>query len=558
MIRRQFSRFAAASACVVVSQATLAADAMKPATFDDVRAVFKKRCATCHNEDRARGDLDLTTLEGVNAGSSSGPVVVSGKPDESLVYTLSAHKEDPKMPPGAPRIPQRELDVIRDWIASGVSEGNVRPVAKPKVVLANTTPARPIVVATQPADAGETEPVNPWLRKAAVTALAVHPKSGLTAVAGLNQVLLYEDVSRPAIGALPFPEGRAFVLKFVRGGDVLLAGGGVGAESGKVVAFDVATRKRLFAIGNETDVVLAADLSPDGSLLAMGGPGRTVKIYRAADGELVSTLKKHTDWILSLAFSPDGLLLASSDRFGGVQVWEANTGKVFDTLRGHTGQVTAVWWPASSDELATAGDDGTLRVWNMHDGSARSVTDVGIGPILSAASDPTGRVVLGGRKNAIAVLDRSLAAVATIPFESEVIEVGALGNESRIVAAGASGAVEVLDLNDQTGRVSLQIPLAAATRTVASAPIRRSQLQKAAVATNETPKPAPAVDAMTRPPALPGDRLAELRHSDALADAAVIATEAALATQKAVAERLHADVRRLEDSNAQSTSPTTR
>ncbi|WP_197453876.1 c-type cytochrome domain-containing protein [Caulifigura coniformis] len=515
--------------------------------------MFRKRCASCHDEERTRGDLDLTSLEGVKAGSSSGPVIVPGKPDDSLVYTLAAHREDPKMPPGAPRIPQRELDLIRDWIARGISETELKPAAKPQVVLAKATPANSAEVTVAK---GGLEPVKPWQQNAAVTALAVHPKSDLTAVAGLNQVLLYDDLSRPAIGALPFPEGKAFVLKFVRGGDVLLAGGGVGAESGRVVAFDVATRKRLFAIGDETDIVLAADLSPDGSLVAMGGPGRTVKIYRTSNGELLTTLKKHTDWILSLAYSPDGLLLASSDRFGGVQVWEAETGKIFDTLRGHSGQVTAVWWPASSDALATAGDDGTLRVWNMHDGSSKSVTNIGIGPILSATTNASGRVCLGGRQNAIAVLNSSLTLVATLPFNGEAVEVAA--TDSRVIAASASGGVEVIGLNDQADRSSLQIPVAAAIPSIAKAPIRRSQLQTAAIAVNDTSKSTPAIENAAQSIGLAGDRLAELRHSAALADAAVKATEAALATQRAVSERLNADIRRLEQSNHGSASPTTR
>jgi mono/diheme cytochrome c family protein len=555
MTRRHLSFLTVSIACVVLSQAADAADSAKAASFDDVRAVFKKRCATCHNEDRARGDLDLTTLEGVNAGSSSGPVVVPGKPDDSLVYTLAAHREDPKMPPGAPRIPQRELDTIRDWIARGISENDLKPAAKPKVVLAKTTSAKPAEAAI---DKSGLEPAKPWQQKAAVTALAVHPKTGLTAVAGLNQILLYENLSRPAIGAFPFPEGKAFVLKFVRGGDLLLAGGGIGAESGRVVAFDVATRKRLFAIGDETDIILAADLSPDGSLLAMGGPGRTVKIYRTSDGELLTTLEKHTDWILSLAFSPDGLLLASSDRFGTVQVWESKTGKVFDTLRGHTGQVTAVWWPTSSDALATAGDDGTLRLWNMHDGSSKSVTEIGIGPILSAATDSSGRAILGGRKNAIAVIDSPLAPVIAIPFNGDAIEVAVVDKDSRVIVAGASGGVEVIDLNDQTRRTSLQIPLATTTPSIATAPIRRSQLQKAAIAVDDTARAAPPTNNATPPVGLPGDRLADLRQSAALADAAVKATEAALATQRAVSERLHADIRRLEESNNGLTNPTTR
>ena len=48
---------------------------------------------------------------------------VAHKPDESPIYLSAAHLEDPKMPPNSPKIPQRELDLIRRWIEGGLMEG---------------------------------------------------------------------------------------------------------------------------------------------------------------------------------------------------------------------------------------------------------------------------------------------------------------------------------------------------------------------------------------------------------------------------------------------------
>jgi len=97
----------------------------------------------------------------------------------------------------------------------------------------------------------------------------------------------------------------------------------------------VKTGKRLFEVGKEYDVVLAADISPDRTLVALGGPGKILKVYGSSDGELVYESKKHTEWVTAIEFSPDGVLLASGDRNGGLVVWEAGTGREFYDLRGH-------------------------------------------------------------------------------------------------------------------------------------------------------------------------------------------------------------------------------
>ena len=74
------------------------------------------------------------------------------------------------------------------------------------------------------------------------------------------------------IGTLPFQEGAVHDLRFSRNGDLLVAAGGRGAYSGKVVVFDVKTGERRATIADEQDIVLSADISSDQTLIALGGP----------------------------------------------------------------------------------------------------------------------------------------------------------------------------------------------------------------------------------------------------------------------------------------------
>ena len=101
--------------------------------------------------------------------------------------------------------------------------------------------------------------------------------------------------------------------------------------------YDVKTGKRVFEVGDELDVVLAADINEDHTRIALGGPGRVVRIYSTADGSLVHEIRKHTEWIYALEFSPDGVLLATADRNGGMFVWEAETAREYQNLAGHKG-----------------------------------------------------------------------------------------------------------------------------------------------------------------------------------------------------------------------------
>ena len=166
--------------------------------------------------------------------------------------------------------------------------------------------------------------------------LATSPWAPLVAVTSQRQVLLYNTTTLELVGVFPFPEGQPNVVRFSRDGRLLLAGGGRPAASGKVVVWDITTGERVFEVGNELDVVLAADISADHKRIALGGPQRVVRVYSTETGELLYEIAKHTEWVLAVEFSPDGVLLATADRNGGLCVWEADTGHEYlDAQRTH-------------------------------------------------------------------------------------------------------------------------------------------------------------------------------------------------------------------------------
>jgi hypothetical protein len=465
----------------LLAPAAAAQEGSKVAFEEHVKPLLRKHCGACHNEERRRGGLDITTLDAVLRGGDSGKVVQAGKPGASLLYLLTTQVEAPHMPPNGRKLSPSDLGLIRGWIEGGLlasgesvvkAPGGARP--QPPAGTGQQTPQQQTsAVAPAPKQAPMPVglPIGPVQRAArppAVTALALSPNAPLAAVLGDRQVLLYHTETRQLLGLLSFPEGDVSVLRFSRDGRHLLAGGGQGGQSGRVVVWDVTTGKRAFAVGDEGDSVLAADLSPDAQLVALGGPGRVVKIYSAA-GKLVHALKKHADWMTCLEFSRDGLLLASGDRNGGLFVWEVKGGKEFLNLRGHTGPVHALRWRADADVLASAGQDGSVRLWDMHqERQVQSWTAHAEGTLgLDFARD--GRLVTGGRDRLVRTWGGDGKPLLTFePFGDQVLRVGFSHDGSRVIAGDWAGEARVCQAADGNVLGTLR----AAADTVASAPVK--------------------------------------------------------------------------------------
>jgi WD40 repeat protein len=439
-------------------------------TFDgQVKPILAKRCAKCHSAERPRGELDVTTHAAVMLGGVSGKVVVAGKPDDSLLYTLTAHLDDPKMPPNSPKIPQTELDTIRRWIEGGLVEkagGSAATSAAVTPAAKNHDGLGAVVVLPRPTP---------------ITALAASPAAPLIAVAGNRQVLLYELPANKLIGALAFPEGEVHVLRFSSDGKLLLVAGGVGGQSGAVVGYEFGTWKRQFSVVDNTDAVLAADISADKTRVVFGGPSRLVKVASVPDAKVLHTFRKPTDWVLSVGFSPEGLLVAAGDRFGGLFVWETASGKEFHTLRGHTKAVTAIGWRADSNVFATASEDGTVRVWDMHNGAETAKWDAHEGGATDLCFHVSGVISTAGRDGRVKTWDEKGKVTADLgPANDTVLRVALTADAKAVVSGDWSGEVRVWSVADRSG-TKLTLPMAAKPAVVPIVPVPTPSLPVAAV-----------------------------------------------------------------------------
>ena len=89
---------------------------------EQVRPILLEQCLRCHNPKRARrsGRLDQTTIAGLLTGGLSGPAIVPGKPDESLLIT-AVRWDDPdlEMPAGEAKLSDEQIAALEKWIADG-------------------------------------------------------------------------------------------------------------------------------------------------------------------------------------------------------------------------------------------------------------------------------------------------------------------------------------------------------------------------------------------------------------------------------------------------------
>ena len=113
-----------------------------------------------------------------------------------------------------------------------------------------------------------------------------------------------------------------------------------------------------------TGWVRSVSWSPDGTRLATGSDDGTAKVWDAAGGRELLTLKGHTSVVRSVSWSPDGTRLATGSADGTAKVWDAAGGRELLTLKGHTGLVWSVSWSPDGTRLATGSEDGTAKVWD--------------------------------------------------------------------------------------------------------------------------------------------------------------------------------------------------
>jgi hypothetical protein len=89
-----------------------------------IRPVLAEHCYSCHSQaaKKQRGGLLLDSREGVRAGGDSGPVIVPGKPDESLLVKAVRHASaELRMPPKG-KLPDTVIADFEKWVKLGAPD----------------------------------------------------------------------------------------------------------------------------------------------------------------------------------------------------------------------------------------------------------------------------------------------------------------------------------------------------------------------------------------------------------------------------------------------------
>ncbi|KAL5480301.1 hypothetical protein ACEPAI_1571 [Sanghuangporus weigelae] len=142
--------------------------------------------------------------------------------------------------------------------------------------------------------------------------------------------------------------------------------------SNRVSVWAVATGQLAFSSMEGHNKISCVAISPDGTVIASGHDGGTLKVWEMATGQLIIEPFDvfPDDEVTSLEFSPNGNRLASGSKNGKITVWNtAAWGLVSEFPTRHTGRVHSIRFSPDSTQIAFESLlDNTVTVLNVEEG----------------------------------------------------------------------------------------------------------------------------------------------------------------------------------------------
>ncbi len=86
--------------------------------YRDIEPILNANCVGCHQAAMAAGGLRLDAPESLLQGGASGPAVIPGKAQRSLLYSRLTDTTAKRMPPVG-MVTEEQLAMIRAWINLG-------------------------------------------------------------------------------------------------------------------------------------------------------------------------------------------------------------------------------------------------------------------------------------------------------------------------------------------------------------------------------------------------------------------------------------------------------
>lgn len=431
--------------------------------YKHVRPIFQLHCQGCHQPAKAQGGYVMTSFADLLKKTDHDIAgVVPSNPDQSaIVQMITPQKDKPaKMPSGGKEpLLQREVDMIRKWIAQGA---------------ADDTPASAKAIAID-ADHPPVYDLPP-----VITGLAYSPDSSLLAITGYHEVILYKADGSGLVARLVGLSERIQALAFSPDGKYLAASGGDPGRFGEVQIWEVAKRKLKLSLPVTYDTVYGVRWSPDGKLISFGCSDNSL---RAIDVETVKEVLfqgGHADWVYETVFSKTGSHLVSVSRDRTMKLTEVATQRLEDNITSITpgalkGGLISVDRHPQKDEVVIGGADGVPKFYQMYRTKARKIGDdfnlirafpALPGRIYSVRFNADGsRFVVGssndGKGEVRVYRTADAKATATIPnLRGGIFAVAFRPDDKMVASAGFDGVVFLHDPdNGKLVREFVPVPL---------------------------------------------------------------------------------------------------
>ncbi len=185
-----------------------------------------------------------------------------------------------------------------------------------------------------------------------------------------------------------------------------------------VTVWDLAQSKAVLELAGHTDLVYSVAWSPNGRRLLTAGEDQTARIWDAADGRLLQTLRGgHTQAVTAAVFSPDGVRAATSAQDGVTVVWDATTGQKLLQMTVDAKRVWDVTWSPDGKRLATANESGVVQMWDTATGQATFALRGHDGRVVSVAWSADGQHLLSGSKDSTAYIWKATSGTEAFALE---------------------------------------------------------------------------------------------------------------------------------------------
>ena len=145
--------------------------------------------------------------------------------------------------------------------------------------------------------------------------------------------------------------------------------------------------------------------SPDGTKLAASGCDSEATIWDAKTWKLLFRLVGHEPpaCVNFVRWSPDGTRILTAGGLDDVgaqdntaRIWDAATGKELLTLRGHQSQIVGASWSPDGQRVATGSSDDTARIWDAASGAELLSLSMPANYWIGVAWSPDGRRLATG------------------------------------------------------------------------------------------------------------------------------------------------------------------